>query len=97
MLSFGGFSLASGAERAAPLAAGELADRGDPLLGPLGALAPHRLDQRPVGLEDVVVGQRRRLVGDLVGAEGAALGGCHRRRLWHSSACLGAGATEVAG
>ena len=37
-------------------------------LGPLGALAPQRLDQRPVGVEGVVVLQRRGLVEDLVGA-----------------------------
>ena len=60
-------------------AAGDRADRGDPLLGPVGALAPHRLDQRPVGLEDVVVDQRRRLVDDLVGCRSRALDGCHRR------------------
>ena len=38
------------------------------VLGPLGALAAQRLDQRPVGVEGVVVLQRRRLVEDLVGA-----------------------------
>ena len=49
------------------LGTGERADLGDPLLGPVGAFAPHRLDQRAVGLEDVVVRQWGRLVGDLVG------------------------------
>ena len=67
-----------GAEALGALAAGQRADRGDPLLGPVGALAAHRLDQRPVGLEEVVVDQRRRLVGDLVVAGSRSLRGCHR-------------------
>ena len=62
--------------------AGELADRGDPLASP--SRRPRGRPPRPatrVGLEDVVVGQRRRLVGDGVVAEGLALPGCHRERL----------------
>ena len=50
-------------------ASGDLAGLGDPLLGPAGALPAHGLGHHPVRLEDVVVHQRRRLVGDLVGAD----------------------------
>jgi len=55
------------AQRLRVPAAGVSADRGDPLLGPLRALATDRLDQRPIGLVDVVVDQGGRLVEDLVG------------------------------
>src|ERR1044072_5475804 len=47
-------------------------------LSPLAALAAQRLDQRPIGIEGVVVLQRRWLVEDLVCARGAALDGRHR-------------------
>jgi hypothetical protein len=61
-----------------PLAAGVGADRGDPLLGPLRTLAPDRLDQGRVYLEDVVVDQGRCLVEDLVGLPRTrSLDGCH--------------------
>jgi hypothetical protein len=46
--------------------AGECSDRPQPLLCPLAPLALHRLDQRPVRFEGVVIHQRRWLVGDLV-------------------------------
>jgi hypothetical protein len=55
------------------LAAGNLADLRDPLGGPVRALALDRLDHDPVGLEDVVVDQRRGLVADLVGADSVGL------------------------
>ena len=45
------------AEGLRALAAGQGADCRDPLFGPLRALAANRLDERPVGLEDVVVDQ----------------------------------------
>ena len=61
--------------------AGERSDRPQPLLGPVGSLALDGLDQRPVGLEDVVVDQRRWLVGDLVRVRAAALEHRHLRRL----------------
>ena len=66
-----------GTEALGALAAGIGADRGDALLGPVGALAAHRLDQRPVCLEEVVVDQRRWLVGHLVVAGSRSLCGCH--------------------
>ena len=45
----------------------------DPVLGPVAALAAQRLDQHPVGGEGVVVLERGRLVGDLVGCGGAGV------------------------
>jgi hypothetical protein len=54
-------------------AAGDLTNLGDPPLGPAGALPAHGLGHHPIGREDVVVRQRRRLVGDLVGADSGAL------------------------
>ena len=51
-----------------PLRSGQRPDGRDPLLCPVGPLAPHRLPQRLVSLEDVVVDQRRWLVEDLVGS-----------------------------
>jgi hypothetical protein len=57
---------------------GELADGRYAVRGPVRALARDGLDQCPVGLEDVVVGQRGRLVQHLVGAcPGSALDGGH--------------------
>ena len=51
-------------------------------LGPLGTLSPQRLDQRPIGVERVVVLQRGRLVEDLVGLpRGLALDRGHARIL----------------
>ena len=50
-------------------AAGDLADRRDLLDGPVGALPADCLTHHRVGGEDVVVGQRRGLVGDLVGTD----------------------------
>ena len=47
-------------------------------LGPLAALAPQRLLQRLVGVEGVVVLQRRGLVEDFMGGGGATLCGGHR-------------------
>ena len=50
------------------------------VLCPAGALAPQRLDQHAIRLEDVVVLERRGLVQDLVrGVGGAFLDGGHRR------------------
>ena len=54
-------------------AAGDLTDLGDPIDGPVGALAPDGLPHDAVGLEDVVVDQRRGLVGHLVGADTGGL------------------------
>ncbi len=62
------------------------------VLGPIGALAAQRLTQRPVGVEGVVVLQRRRLVEDLVGLRCGALGGCHEPIL---AGNRGAGQAEV--
>jgi hypothetical protein len=59
-------------------AARRRADLDGPVGGPLAALAPQRLDQHPVGREDVEVLQRRRLVDHLVRLAGEpALGGRH--------------------
>ena len=52
--------------------AGERADLRDPVLGPVAALAPKRLDENAVRLEDVVVLERRGLVQNLVGGVGCA-------------------------
>jgi hypothetical protein len=43
------------------------ADLANVVDGPLAALAPKRLDQDPIGLERVVVLERRRLIRDFVG------------------------------
>src|SRR5262245_19409830 len=60
-------------------APGELPDLGDPIHRPIGALAVDRLLERLIGIEDVVVDQRRGLVGHLVGADaGRPLDGRHR-------------------
>ena len=68
--SFGGFSLASRPSSIVAARAGDLADGADPVDREVAALAGDGLDERPVGLEDVVVGERRRLVGDRVGRVG---------------------------
>jgi hypothetical protein len=53
-----------------------------PTLGPVGSLTPQRLGQRTVGVEGVVVLERRGLVEDAVGLpRGWALGSCHARIL----------------
>jgi hypothetical protein len=64
------------------LAAGELAERGRALLRPAAALAPQRLDERAVLLEEVVALERRRLVlcvGDGQKPSVAQRGGCKGR------------------
>ncbi len=48
-------------------AAGDLAERGEPILRERPALAPHRLDERPVLRIEVVAAKRRRLVEDGAG------------------------------
>src|SRR5262245_43289605 len=60
-------------------APGELPALGAPIHRPIGALAGDRLLERLIGLEDVVVDQRRGLVRRLVGADaGRPLDGRHR-------------------
>ena len=71
--SFGGFSFASNPERIARAEPANAPDLGDPVLGPVAALAAQRLGQHAVGGEGVVVLERGRLVGDLVGCGGAGV------------------------
>ena len=50
------------------------AEIGNIVGGPFGALTRHRLDQRPVGGEQIVVGEFDRLVDHLVGDGAVAVG-----------------------
>ena len=81
-------------------AAGELAHGADPVDREVAALAGDRLDERAVGLEDVVVGERHRLVGDRVGGcasrarRTGLLDRAHRHQLSQSDRSLGCPGTE---
>jgi hypothetical protein len=67
-LEHGQVSVGQVAQLHDPGAAGLGAERLEPGFGPIGALAPGRFPQANVGLEEVDVDQRRRLVLDFMGA-----------------------------
>ena len=71
VLSFGGFSFASKPQRIACAEPAKAPTSLTRVLGPVAALAAQRLDQDLIGLVSVVVLERGRLVGDLVGCGGA--------------------------